>query len=499
VADDVQTNSTTWRWRRGIRPRVVVAYVVLVATGLLVANLVVRQVLLGRLDRTVEAALTQEVEELRQLADGVDPATGEPFAGDVAAIFDTFLRRNVPADGEAFYTVVDGEGYLTSFEPPDRRLLNHPEVAAVVADATTATRLDVGTDAGPARVLVVPLEQDQGDSADPEPRGVFVVALFTADERAEIDQALAVVGIVSLVVVLASSVAAWSLAGRVLRPVARLTDTATRITETDLSARIPVEGQDELARLTGTFNSMLDRLEHAATSQRQFLNDIAHDLRTPLTIVQGHLEMLSDDPEERADTLALVADELDRMGRYVSDLLVLAKAEQPDFLHLGLVDVGEWVQDLHAKASGLGEASIVLGEVPPPGVLVAEADGDRLTQAALNVIVNAVQQTAADDEIRISASARLGDLVVSIADTGPGIGPELVTSLFERTTRGDSSRRSRREGTGLGLAIVRAITEAHGGSVSVDTEPGRGSTFHLTIPLDPSGHLEPEELPCPAS
>jgi two-component system, OmpR family, sensor kinase len=478
---------------------VVVAYVALVAAGLLVANLVVRQVLISRLDRSVEAALVQEVEELRRLATGVDPATGEPFAGDVEALFTTFLSRNVPSDGEAFYTVVDGRGFLTSFEPPDRGLLEHPDVAAVVADASTSIRLDVETEAGPARVLVVPLEQELSDTGDAQPRGVFVVAFFVADERAEIDQAVALVALVSVVVVLASSLAAWSLAGRVLRPVARLTDAATRITDTAVSERLPVESDDELGRLTETFNAMLDRLDRAVTAQRQFLNDIAHDLRTPLTIVQGHLEMLSDDPADRAETLAIVNDELDRMGRYVSDLLVLAKAEQPDFLRLSIVDVGEWVQDLHSKAVGLGQARLVLDEVPPPGVLICEADADRLTQAVLNLVVNAVQHTGSDDEVRISARSQLGQLVVSVADTGPGIEPELAAALFERTARGDSSRLARREGTGLGLAIVRAIADAHGGSASVDSTPGSGSTFHLSVPLDPSGHLEPEELTCPES
>lgn len=486
---------------RGVRFRVVVAYVVLVASGLAVANLIVRQMLLSRLDHTVEQALSQEVEELRQLAEGgVDPTTGEPFRGDVEAIFTTFLNRNVPSDGEAFYTVVDGRGFLTSFEPPDRRLLDIPEVADAVAEATSSTRVDVDTSAGPARVLVVPLRQEVDESGETTPRGVFVVAFFTAEERAEIDDALRVVALVSVLVVVASSIAAWSLAGRVLRPVARLTDAATRITETDLSARIPVEGRDELAQLTETFNSMLDRLEAAVTSQRQFLNDIAHDLRTPLTIVRGHLEMLSDDPAERAETLALVADELERMSRYVADLLVLAKAEQPDFLRLGLVDVGEWARDLYAKVAAFGDATIVLGEVPEPGMVIGELDADRLTQAVLNLMVNAAQHTGEGDTIELSAVSEGGQLVVTVTDTGSGIDPELLSTMFVRTARGDTSRVARREGTGLGLAIVRAIAEAHGGSVGVESTVGEGSTFRLTVPLDPSGTLGiDEEDPCPAS
>ena len=114
-----------------------------------------------------------------------------------------------------------------------------------------------------------------------------------------------------------------------------LADTARSISETDLTRRIPVSGRDEIAELARTFNAMLDRLEAAFATQRAFVSDASHELRTPITIVRGHLELLGDDPQERRETIALVTDELDRMSRFVDDLLLLAKAERDDFLRVG--------------------------------------------------------------------------------------------------------------------------------------------------------------------
>lgn len=473
---------------RGIRPRVVVAYIALLAIALLVSNLVVRQVLLTRLDRAVEAALTQEVEELRRLASGNDPETGEPFGSDVEALFDTFLRRNVPDSSETIYTLVAGEPFATSFDP-HAALLSDRTLRQRFAAAAEPDRFDIETDAGEARVMVIPVMNDAGT----EPVGTFVVAFFTAEERAEIDQAVNLVGIVSLVVLAVSSAVAWALAGRVLRPIARLTATATAITETDLTTRIAVEGHDELARLGDTFNAMLDRIEGLVAAQRAFLNDIAHDLRTPLTIVRGHLDMLSDDPDERSSTLALIDDELDRMGRYVTDLLVLAKSEQPDFLRLDLVDLGEWAAELGARTEQLVDGQQITVDAPRPGALLAEADHERLTQAGLNLVVNAIQHTGNGDEVRISVAGQGGEAQIIVADTGPGIEPDLLADLFERASRGRRSQVDRGEGTGLGLAIVRAIAEAHRGDVTVVSEVGRGATFTITIPLDPAGRVGVEE------
>ena len=182
-----------------------------------------------------------------------------------------------------------------------------------------------GVDAGRARALPGrPLADASGT------RGVFVVANFLRQEREEIDHATRVgVAVYASVLVLAVAVT-WLVAGRVLAPVRMVTEAAKELTESDLSRRIPIgRAHDEIAELARAFNSMLDRLERAFRNQREFLDDAGHELRTPITIIRGHVEVEGDDPDERGVTRGVVLDELDRMGRIVDDLLVLAQAEQP--------------------------------------------------------------------------------------------------------------------------------------------------------------------------
>ena len=276
---------------------------------------------------------------------------------------------------------------------------------------------------------------------------------------------------------------AWSLAGRVLRPVRELTRTARRITESDLSARIPVEGHDELAELGTTFNDMVERLDLGFTSQRRFLDDVAHELRTPITIARGHLEVLGDDPAERAETVEIVTDELDRMSRYVSDLLVLAKAEQPDFLAPAPIDLGELALDLHQRLQGLAARRWVVDAAPPVGVVTILGDRDRLEQAVLNLATNAVQHTVDGDEIGLSTGASGREAWLAVRDTGPGVDPTVADTVFDRYARAATSRSSRPAGTGIGLSIVDAVARAHGGQTSVASTPGRGATFTVTIPI----------------
>jgi two-component system OmpR family sensor kinase len=459
----------------GVRVRVVVASVVLLAAALLTSTLVVRQVLYAQLDREIEDELAQEIEEVRALTSGNDPRTGMPFGADVAAVFETFLSRSVPARDEAFFTVLDGRPHLSTAAPP-AQLLDDPALVAKWAAAAEPTREDVSSSAGEARTLAVPLRLE-GATA-----GTFVVAIFPADRRDDIAEAVLVITVVGGIVLVISSFIAWSLAGRVLRPVAELTATARRITDTDLTARIPQTGDDELARLGGTFNDMLDRLEDAFGSQRAFLSDVAHELRTPITIVRGHLELLGDDPAEREETVSLVTDELDRMARYVDDLLLLAKAEQPDFLRPEAVDAGELALDLAARVRGLGERVWTLSACPDVGDCQIVADPARLSQAVANLAANAVQHTADGDEIHLSVRCRPDAVEFEVRDRGPGVDESVLATVFDRHRRGERSRERRPEGSGLGLAIVSAIAHAHGGLVSVASRPGEGAAFTISVP-----------------
>ncbi len=473
-----ELRSSVRRQLGSVRVRVVVGYVGLVLVALVIGLLVTRQLLFTRLDRQIERDLVQEVEELRRLAGGNDPTTGEPFNEDAAAIFDTFLGRNVPIDGEAFFTLVDDVPYRFTIDPP-AQLLDDGALVASWAALEEPLRLDVRTlDAGEARTLAVPLRGSEGTT------GVFVVAAFPQEAEQELGDALRIIAMASGLVLLLSAAVAWGLAARVVRPVRQLTATAQQISDSDLSARIPVEGNDELAELGATFNDMLDRLEVGMQGQRQFLDDVAHELRTPITIMRGHLEV-SGGPEDHEDTVALVTDELDRMGRYVDDLLLLAKAEERQFLRLGPVDLGELADGLLSRSTPLGDRRWVVDEAPPGGLVAAVADAGRLEQAMLNLMTNAVQHTAAGDEIGLGIRVRGERVELWVRDTGTGVPAELRDRIFDRSARGAASRVSRPDGSGIGLSIVSAIARAHEGTVAVSDTAGGGATFTIDIPLDP--------------
>lgn len=488
--DGTADHRSAWRQVQrafgGIRVRVLVGSLILAGVALGANLLVIRQVLLNRLDDQIEEDLVQEAEELRNLAaTGVNRETGEPFGDDVEAIFDAFLETNVPVAGEAFYTLVEGQPHRYSADAP-AQLLDDPDLIARWRALDTAERTTAQTSAGEARTLAVPLRTTDG------PRGVFVVAAFPREAREDLEGSLRSVSITSALVLVLAGAAAWGLAGRIVRPVVELTRAAHATSESDLTARIPVEGNDELAELGRTFNDMLDRLERAMRDQRQFLDAVAHELRTPLTIARGHLELVSDDPAEQAATMAVVTEELDRMTRYVEDLLVLAKAEQPDFLRLGPFDVGELVEAMADRARRLGDRRWVLDPHPRPGVAAAVADAGRLEQALLSLLTNAVQHTVAGDEIGLGASVDATTVSFRVRDTGPGVDPAMRTEIFERGRRGHRSIAARPEGTGLGLAIVATIAGRHRGHVHVEDTPGGGATFVLTIPLDPDP--DPEDV-----
>src|SRR5690606_14363511 len=326
----------------------------------------------------IERELEQEVEELRRLAAGTDPETGEPFADDVGAIFAAFMRRNVPAGDEAFYSFVDGSPHLRSFEAPVG-VLDDAELMGLWGSASDTIRRNVDTPDGPARTLAVPLIDSSGTG-----RGTFVVAVYPASDLAEVDDVVRTIALVSLIVLVVSSVGAWLVVGRVLRPVDDLTQAARTIDAGGLTRRIDVTGRDELAVLGSTFNTMLDRLDAAFASQRAFLDDVAHELRTPITIARGHLEVMAlDEGTVDPATVAVVTDELDRMGRYVDDLLLVARASRPDFLQVGVVDVGDLVGDVLARSVALGERTWVRGPAPQPGEVLVVGDEGRLSQALL--------------------------------------------------------------------------------------------------------------------
>ncbi|MBW4575633.1 MAG: HAMP domain-containing histidine kinase [Aphanothece sp. CMT-3BRIN-NPC111] len=464
------------QWSRviwGTRSRFLAWYVVLMAVSALVSILAIRQVLFLRLEKRIEKSLAQEVEEFRQLVRGRNPTTGEFFGDDVSSLFKVFLSRNIPNDDEFLLTLLDGKLYSSSPSALPKYLQENSDLIKRWAKLTQPKRGQTVILDGTILYLTEPVFIGK------KMRGTFIVVHSTAGERNEIDEAVIAITQVTIAVLAAASILAWVAAGRVLAPLWLLTETARSIRESDLTGRLPVKGSDEIAELSITFNQMLDRLQSAFASQRDFINDAGHELRTPLTIIRGHLELLEDNPQERQETLEVVMDELDRMNRFVDDLILLAKAEQPDFLVLKTVDISSLTEELYIKAKALADRDWRL-ESKGKGLIVA--DRQRITQAVMNLAQNATQHTKIGDVIAIGSTLSAQKACFWVRDTGEGISLADQERIFQRFARGTNSRR-RSDGAGLGLAIVQAIAEAHGGSVELLSQLGEGSIFTLVIPL----------------
>jgi signal transduction histidine kinase len=464
--------------RIGLRTKVVLASVLVLALATLISVLAVRQILLTQLHNEIDRSLAKEVGEFRSVAvstaPGVDGDEDEDEAApplSLATVFDTYLGQNIPSEGEETLAIIDGSPYAS-----ERAHDAGFPLQSLDADLRRWGSLDapeqgvLATPVGDLIYIAEPVSTPGGRS------GALVIANSPEFEIGEIDDVRRTMAIVGVFVVALGALLSWVAAGRVVAPIGDLTSTARAIGESDLSRRIDVKGTDEVAVLAQTFNNMLDRLAEAFGTQRRFVDDAGHELRTPITIVRGHLELMSDDPRDRAQTTALVIGELDRMDRIVDDLLLLTNAKRPDFVRAAPVDLAELTTEIHAKASALADREWRLDAAGEGWFLL---DRQRVTQAMMQLAANAARHTPGGP-ISIGSSVAGDGVRLWVRDTGPGIDAATQRRIFDRFSRGDGPRHT--EGAGLGLAIVKAIAEAHGGSVTVESAPGQGSTFTIVMP-----------------
>jgi two-component system OmpR family sensor kinase len=442
------------------------------ALAMLAVGVAVRTILLADVERDTAVALEQEIGEFSEFAaTGRDPDDGLPF-GNVADLLQLHLQRQYPDDDEILFGYTDRLLRQERSGPGDL-VADAAVVSAIVdsPDSVGSTQTSEGEVAWAKQVA----EPSGGGQA-----GTFAIGILVDRERADVSDTVRVVIGVSLMALLFTGGIAWVVAGQILAPVRLVRRTAAQITTDDLSRRIEVDGRDDVAELADTFNDMLDRLESAFAAQRQFVDDASHELRTPITIVLGHLELMGDDPREREETVRLVTDELDRMNRIVEDLLLLAKAERPDFVHKQPVDLETLTRDIDAKVRALADRDWILGHVGTGSVRV---DPQRVTQAVLQLAQNAVSHTGPGDRIVVGSELALDRVLLWVSDTGPGVSSEDAPTIFERFARGTSaSPRSDNGGAGLGLSIVRAIADGHHGAATLDSRPGAGATFGLDLP-----------------
>ncbi|MBX6763947.1 MAG: HAMP domain-containing protein [Rubrobacteraceae bacterium] len=330
--------------------------------------------------------------------------------------------------------------------------------------------------------------------------GVVQVGRSLAPVRQTLSQLRLLAG-VGLLAALVLSVGVVSfMAGETLRPLRRLMSTAESIgSSRDLSRRVKLpDSGDEVGRLAVTFNEMLRRLEasdrqlrETLEAQRRFVADASHELRTPLTTIRGNAGLLRAVPEmsaaDREAALAEIHGESERMSRLVGDLLTLARADAGRALERRPLDLATLAREAVAQARALTEGQKL--SLDAPERIELAGDRDALKQLLLILLDNAIKYTPSSGHITVRAEAwRDGGAHISVSDTGEGIAPEHLPHIFERFYRADPARAT--EGTGLGLSIASWIVRQHGGTIEVESEPGRGSTFTVHLPPSLPGERE---------
>ncbi len=281
----------------------------------------------------------------------------------------------------------------------------------------------------------------------------------------------------------------WFLAGLILRPIAQISGLARRITAENLDERIPSRAtRDEIGDLIATINGMITRLQSSFNQMQEFLVNVAHELKTPLTILKGESELALAKPLPPAEAKRLASSYLEetiRLSRIVEDLLTLAKAEAGQLaLEHERVPVHDLVHDLFEDTQILSAAKELTVELLRNDQAIVTGDAGRLRQLLRTLVSNAVQYTDPHGKIQISSELLQPSVIIKVTDTGIGIPSGDQTRIFERFYRGEEARFRSKGGSGLGLAIAKRIVEAHGGSIEVQSTPGLGSCFTLRLPTN---------------
>ncbi|HWR86291.1 MAG TPA: HAMP domain-containing sensor histidine kinase [Rhodoglobus sp.] len=461
--------------RFSVRARILAVLLVVTALGMSLAGGTAYLVQRDRILRHIDDRLLSRVDSARAIIrDG-----GLGAFGSAEDALRSVIAHVVPDRNESSLGIVDGRPTYLPGVVVDFALEDDPafvqRVVTEVGDGEVRLGTAVG-EVGTLRYLAAPIVLRPG--ADPV---IYVVAIRVDAELGELGEAFTTYALVSAASLFAIGGVGWLVAGRLLGPLRRLREAAAGITASDRTARIPVSGNDDLSELTRTVNDMLDRLDEAMTTQHQLLDDVRHELKTPITIVRGHLELL--DPRNPSDvtaTRALAIDELDRMVGLVDDIAALAehRTTAPAFRD---VDVAALTAEVLAKAGGLSGHDWRAG---PVAAAVVHGDPDRITQAWLQLADNAAKYSPSGSPVTIGSTVAGGAVQLWVEDAGPGIPAEVQDRIFERFGRIDQGRGV--SGSGLGLAIVTAIAQAHGGSVDL-VSSASGSRFSLVLPTGEGG------------
>jgi two-component system heavy metal sensor histidine kinase CusS len=425
----------------------------------------------------------------------------ELFLADKVHVLSTMLRER-PDDEDALHEEIELESQARRYQQFYIRLLDE-HGAPIMTTPGMADQLDIamlasktsgrlgrpvamtGSHGQPFRVTTatIPL------GTRPEHADTVQIAIDVSQEEDLLERYRMWFWGILLVTSILFPLVGYRIARHGIRPVEEIAATARTITSTNLRERIRAEGYpSELASLAGTFNEMLDRLEESFERISRFTADIAHDLRTPVNVIRGEVEVALARPrtvEEYREVLESSLEEAVRLSELIGDLLFLARSESPvTDLHRRTVDLGEMlntVRDYYEASAANAGVALVIQDAPAS--IEGELDRSLMLRAVSNLVSNAIGHTPPGGTVTLSASHGDGSLRIEVSDTGGGIPAEAIPRVFDRFFRVDPSRSKNSGGTGLGLAIVQSILTLHGGNAEIVSELGRGTHVTLRMPV----------------
>ncbi len=420
----------------------------------------------------------------------------DSFHEQVQGTFD-LARSTVHSDGDRLSldpstreSLRTDERFVRLFDPDGAVIVDTSDVAgpspldpALVRDAlagqtrTTTARGEEGT----LEIITAPVHANGAIA------GVLQVGVSRGDTDEVLGAVVLVLGIVAPLSLVTAAAVGYLLAGRALAPVAAITRTAAGIGANDLHARLNLPlPDDELGRLARTFDAMLARIEDAFERQRRFTGDAAHELRTPLSLIRGQVDLALVRPrsaEEYREALQGIEGDIERLTTLVGTLLTLARADARSLpLDRAPVDLVETVTSvLEQYGQRAEDTGVTLRAETAPATLAS--DEDLLIQVLVNLLDNALAHTRPGDTIAVGCRAEDdGRVRLWVADTGSGIPPADQPRIFDRFYRTDTGRARQHGGAGLGLAICKAIAEAHGGTIGLASQVGTGTRVELVLP-----------------
>jgi two-component system OmpR family sensor kinase len=408
-------------------------------------------------------------------------AAGSTGAGDLQSATRSYLdgRQTYGAASAAILLVKFANGKILSNSdvPLERAEGNGANLQVSKSQRSIST---VTLDHEQYRVATMPIRD-----ANDKPVAVFQSALPVAQAKHMSQDLVRSLALAGLLIVLLSSALSIMVARATLRPLHDAAQTARDVTQQSLSQRVTYRGpMDDVGMMVTALNDMLDRLESSFAEQRRFVADASHEMRTPLTVIRGHLDVMRQTREfdpDAEETLDLVSDELDRTILLVNDLLSLARLEAGPPRPFKLFDLAEIAEDAVVRAQGLGLRRISLDR---DAVLMVLGDRGMLLQALLNLLGNAVNHTSENALITVLCHTEGNMAVVTVEDDGPGIPAQDLDRVFDRFYRSMGIRRGGDSGgSGLGLAISRRLVQLHQGDLTVANRPEGGARFRVAVPL----------------